>query len=98
MDPYDEATRLYGPPQGTFDAEWVTRIVRQRRPALAWDDASRLVAAAWRHLWASPQLSAEELVAYVALDEPARQDEELATAVAAVLDFVEVYDVEPPRA
>ena len=96
--PYDEAMRLYGPPQGTFDADWVTRMVRERRPALTWDAAARLVASAWQHLWASPQLSAEDLCGYVALDAPDDSDADIAVAVEAVLDFVDVYDVEPPRA
>lgn len=94
---YDEFTRIYGPPQGTFDAEWTTRLVRERRPHLGWEQASHLVSSAWRHLWACPQLSREELVGYIALDAPAVPDDDLRAAVDAAIDFCEVYEVEPPR-
>jgi hypothetical protein len=94
---YGEESRLYGPPQGTFDAEWVTRILAGRRPGLGWEQSARLVRSTWRHLWASPQLSPADLAAYVALDEPAMPDADVTAAVEAALDFCELYEVEPPR-
>jgi hypothetical protein len=94
---YDEFARLYGPPQGTFDADWVTRLLRQRRPALPEPLARQLVAHTWRHLWASPQLSRADLTGYLALDEPAVPDADLEAAVDAAIDFCDAYDVEPPR-
>jgi hypothetical protein len=97
VGPYDEATRLYGPPKGTFDAEWVTRMLRLRRPELAWAEAALLVGHAWRHLWASPQLSPEELAGYCALDVPHQPEDLLADVVACVVDFCDAYEVEPPR-
>ena len=94
---YDEFARIYGPPQGTFDADWVTRLVLQRRPHLGEQVAGRLVSHTWRHLWASPQLSCADLVGYLALDEPGLPDADLEAAVQAAVDFCDAYAVEPPR-
>jgi len=95
--PYDQEERLYGPPPGTYDPEWVTRMALDRRPRMAWDRTYRLATSVWRHLWASPQLSADELGAYVALDEPAAADEEVACVVDCAFDFCAAFEVEPPR-
>lgn len=95
--PYDEEERLYAPPHGTFDPEWVTRMALQRRPSLDWDLTHRLAAHAWRHLWASPQLSPDDLVAYCGADEPTATDDEVTTVVDCAFDFCFAFEVEPPR-
>ena len=96
--PYDEEERLYAPPLGTFDPEWVVRLARARRPLLDWDLAYRLAGHAWRHLNASPQLSPVDLAAYCGLDEASASEEDLEAVVIAALDFCDAFQVEPPPA
>ncbi len=96
--PYDEEERLYGPPLGTFDPEWVVRLVRERRPRIEWDLAYRLAGHAWRRLNASPQLGPADLAGYCALDEPAATESEVNDVIGAALDFCDAYEVEPPPA
>lgn len=93
--PYDEEERLYAPPLGTFDPEWVVRIAIEREPRLDWDLAYRLARHTWRHLRASPQLSPDDLAAYVGLDEPGARDDEVVAVVEAAIDFVDAFAVEP---
>jgi len=94
---YDQAERLYSPPLGTYDPDWVTRMALQRRPGMGWDRAHRLAVSSWRHLWASPQLSAVDLEAYVGLDEPGAGDADVACVVGCAFDFCAAFQVEPPR-
>jgi hypothetical protein len=96
--PYDEEERLYAPPLGSFDPEWVVRLVQARRPGIDWDLAYRLAVHAWRHLNASPQLGPADLSAYCALDEPTAREDEVDQVVGAALDFCDAFQVEPPPA
>ena len=96
--PYDEEERLYAPPLGSFDPEWVVRLVRARRPGIDWDLAYRLAGHAWRHLNASPQLAPDDLSAYCALDEPTAREDDVDVVVGAALDFCDEFQVEPPPA
>lgn len=93
--PYDEEERLYAPPLGSFDPEWVVRLAVERRPSLDWDVAYRLAVHTWRHLNASPQLSPDELAGYCGLDEPATEHGEVAAVVHAAIDFCDAFEVEP---
>lgn len=96
--PYDEEERLYAPPLGSFDPEWVVRLAVERRAGLDWDVAYRLAGHVWRHLVASPQLSPDDLAAYCGLDEPAVPAGVVAVVVGAALDFCDAFEVEPPPA
>ena len=93
--PYDEEERLYAPPLGTFDPEWVVRLAVERRPALQWDVAYRLATHTWRHLNASPQLSPADLAGYCGLDEPSTPDGDVEAVVEAAIDFCDAFQVEP---
>ncbi len=95
--PYDEEERLYAPPTGSFDPEWVVRLAIGRRPGLDWSLAYRLAEHAWRHLTASPQLSPVELAAYCGWDEPGAAGEDVAVVVESAIDFCEAFAVEPPQ-
>ena len=94
--PYDEEERLYAPPLGSFDPEWVVRLARTRSPVLEWDVAYRLATHAWRHMNASPQLGPDDLAGYCALDEPAAVDGDVEVVVRAAIDFCDAFSVEPP--
>lgn len=93
--PYDEEERLYAPPHGSFDPEWVVRIARDVQPALTWPVAYRLAEHAWRHLRCSPQLSVDELVDYTWADEPDAAVADVAVVVQAAIDFCDAFSVEP---
>lgn len=95
-EPYDEEERLYAPPLGSFDPEWVVRLARERRPTLRWDLAYRLAGHAWRHLVASPQLAPDVLAGYCALDEAKATEADVAVVVDAAIDFCDVFQVDPP--
>ena len=93
--PYDEEERLYAPPLGSFDPEWVVRLAVERRPSLDWDVAYRLAVHTWRHLNASPQLSPDELAGYCGLDEPMTGPDDVDAVVRAAIDFCDAFQVEP---
>ncbi len=94
--PYDEEERLYAPPLGSFDPEWVVRLAVERLPTLQWDLAYRLATAAWRHLNASPQLGPADLAGYCGLDEPGAAVGDVEVVVGAAIDFCDAFQVEPP--
>jgi hypothetical protein len=93
--PYGEEERLYAPPTGTFDPEWVVRLARSRSPSVPWPLAYRLTEHTWRHLVASPQLAPEELAAYCEGDEPEASAVQAQAVVDAALDFCDAFAVEP---
>lgn len=48
--PHGEGERLFGPPQGTYDADWVASAARERDPGLPAETARELAVYAWDHL------------------------------------------------
>ena len=95
--PYDEEERLYAPPHGSFDPEWVVRLALDRRPGIEWSLAYRLAEHAWRHLRASPQLSPDDLADYCGADEADADDLDVRAVTGAAVDFCDAFDVEPPH-
>ncbi|MBX5331926.1 hypothetical protein HQO90_13110 [Rhodococcus fascians] len=87
MEPtsYSSGERVFGPPNGTFDADWAATALRSNRPELDHPTSVRLVERAWE-LLRSSNLRGEPLA--TALDlEPG-----LASAVAAVAtETAELY-------
>lgn len=47
MDPYSSGERVFGPPRGTFDADWAATALRSLRPELDHPGAVRLVTRGW---------------------------------------------------
>lgn len=52
MDPqsYSSGERVFGPPRGTFDADWAATALRSNRPDLDHPTSVRLVESAWELL------------------------------------------------
>lgn len=90
---YVEGERVFGPPQGSYDAEWVAAAARQKDPGLPEETARELSVYAWDHLRAMGELDAPELARRLLADHrQAGATPANAVAVAAV-DFCRSYDV-----
>ena len=89
MEPksYSSGERVFGPPNGTFDADWAATALRSNRPELDHPTSVRLVEQAWEIL-RTQGLRGERLTAALDLDlEPG-----LAAAVSAVAtETAELY-------
>lgn len=90
MEPYTSGERVFGPPRGTFDADWAATALRSLRPELDHPTSVQLVTEAWV-LLRTQGLRGAELRAELEL-EPG-----LADAVSAVVtETAELYlDREP---
>lgn len=87
MEPksYSSGERVFGPPNGTFDADWAATALRSNRPELDHPTSVRLVEQAWE-LLRTRGLRGERLTAALDL-EPG-----LAAAVSAVAtETAELY-------
>ena len=62
MEPksYSSGERVFGPPNGTFDADWAATALRSNRPELDHPTSARLVEQAW-DLLRSQGLRGEQL-------------------------------------
>ncbi len=56
-----EGERVLGPPQGTYDADWVAALARQQDPGLPTETALLLAQESFGHLRAMGELDAPEL-------------------------------------
>ena len=57
---YIEGERVFGPPQGTYDADWVAASARSKDPGLPEETAREMAVYAWDHLRAIGELDARE--------------------------------------
>ena len=95
---YGEGERVFGPPDGTYDPEWVAAAAREAEPGLPFEEAHRLAVAAWWHLRGPdvPAGDAPALARALLADELDGGAASAATAVArAAVEFVELYRVDP---
>jgi len=91
---YGEGERVFGPPQGTYDADWVASSARSTDPGLPPELAGALAARAWEHLRARPGLDAPALARQLMAREGVGATSAAVVARAA-LDFCRAYDVRP---
>ncbi len=90
---YVEGERVLGPPQGTYDADWVAATARQKNPGLPEETARELAVYAWDHLRAVGELDAPEVARRLLADHP-RAGATPANAVAvAAVEFCRSYEV-----
>ena len=90
---YGEGERLIGPPQGTYDADWVANTARTADPGLPEETARELAVHAWEHLREVGELDAPE-VARRLLAEHSVAGATAANVVAkAAVDFCAAYEV-----
>lgn len=88
---YGEGERVFAPPQGTFDAAWVARLLQEARPALPPGQALAMVEVAWEALLAGTAADVEALMAAV----PTVPGEHRRLVAETVLDAARVYDALP---
>lgn len=88
---YVEGERVFAPPQGSFDPDWVACLAAERLPGAP--DRARLEQAA-RAAWAAwSELRTGADPAHVQELLPGLTSEEAAAVVGAVRDFAAAYDV-----
>lgn len=92
--PYAEGERVFGPPPGTYDADWVSAAARQQDPGLPPETATMLAGRAWEHLRELGTLDAPALARRLMAAEHVGATPANVVATAAVA-FCESYDVRP---
>lgn len=90
---YGEGERVFGPPQGTYDADWVAQAARGKDPGLPESTARELAVYAWEHLRALGELDAPEGARRLLADHPAAGASPAAVVAKAAVDFCEAYGV-----
>ena len=93
--PYAEGERVLGPPQGSYDADWVANSARTADPGLPTDLARELAVYAWDHLRAIGALDAPEVARRLMADHPTAGATAASVVAKAAVDFCEAYAVEP---
>jgi hypothetical protein len=93
--PYGEGERVFGPPQGTYDADWVAAAARQSDPGLPAETARVLAVDAWRHLREAGPADPSEIARRLLSDH--RDSGATAANVVAVaaVNYCASYDVDP---
>lgn len=97
MSPSDgpEGERLIGPPQGTYDADWVASTARTADPGLPEEVARELAVHAWEHLREVGELDAPEVARRLLAEHPATGATAANVVAKAAVDFCAAYGVEP---
>ncbi len=90
---YGEGERVFGPPQGSYDADWVAATARSKDPGLPEQTARELAVYAWEHLRAVGELDAPEVARRLMADHPAAGASPAAVVAKAAVDFCEAYGV-----
>lgn len=90
---YSEGERVFAPPQGAYDADWVAQSARQSDPGLPPETAVLLAADAWVHLQASPDADAPEVARALLADHPESGATAANVVARAALEFIGAYDV-----
>ena len=92
---YGEGERVFGPPNGSFDADWVAAAARHQDPGLPPETAALLAGQAWAALREIGELDAPALArALMAANAGGGATPCTAVATAAV-SFCESYGVSP---
>lgn len=93
--PYVEGERVFGPPAGTYDADWVASAARQRDPGLPAETASLLARAAWPALRELGELDAPALARALLAGNPDVGATPCNAVATAAVDFCTSYGVAP---
>lgn len=92
---YGEGERLIGPPQGTYDADWVANTARTADPGLPEEVARELAVHAWEHLREVGELDAPEVARRLLAEHPATGATAANVVAKAAVDFCAAYEVRP---
>jgi hypothetical protein len=90
---YDEGERVLGPPQGTYDADWVAQAARRADPGLPEETARELAIYAWEHLREIRELDAPEVARRLLADHHVAGATAANVVAKAAVDFCEAYAV-----
>lgn len=93
MNSYDEGERVFGPPQGTYDAAWVASAAVQADPGLPPELALRLATEAWPLLREIGSPDVNELARRLLAEHAAQGATAAAVVARAACDVVTAYDV-----
>ena len=91
---YGEGERVFGPPQGTYDAAWVAAAARQLDPGLPPETAALLAGEALGHLRAIGSPDLPELARRLLADHPEAGATPANMVARAACEFVAVYAVD----
>ena len=92
---YDEGERVFGPPKGTYDADWVANAARTADPGLPEEMARELAVYAWEHLRAIGELDAPEVSRRLMADHKSAGATAANVVAKAAVDFCAAYEVRP---
>lgn len=91
---YGEGERVFGPPQGSYDADWVAATARTADPGLPEETARELAVYAWEHLREIGELDAPQVARRLMADHPDAGATPAAVVAKAAVDFCEAYGVD----
>jgi hypothetical protein len=86
---------VFGPPQGSYDADWVASSARTADPGLPEGTARHLAAEAWEHLRAIGELDAPEVARRLLVDNRAQGATAANVVAVAAVEFCASYSVQP---
>lgn len=92
---YAEGERVFGPPQGTYDADWVASAAREADPGLPRDVAVQLAREAWGHLREAGVSDPAEIARRLLADNRAAGATAANVVAVAAVRFCAAYDVDP---
>jgi hypothetical protein len=90
---YGEGERVFGPPQGSYDADWVASAARQKDPGLPEETARELAVYAWEHLRAVGEPDAPEIARRLLADHRQAGATAANVVATAAVEFCQQYDV-----
>jgi len=93
--PFVEGERVFGPPNGCYDADWVAAAARQQDPGLPAETAALLAGRAWKHLREAGQLDAPAVARALLAEDPALGATPCNVVAMAAVSFCESYGVRP---
>ena len=91
---YGEGERVFGPPQGSYDADWVANTARTADPGLPEHLARELSVYAWDHLRAIGELDAPEVARRLLAEHRTAGATAVNVVAKAAVDFCHAYEVQ----
>ena len=89
-----EGERVFGPPQGSYDVDWVAASARTADPGLPEETACQLARQAWEHLRAIGELDAPEVARRLLVDNRAQGATAANVVAVAAVEFCTAYRVD----
>jgi hypothetical protein len=86
---------VFGPPPGSYDADWVANTARTADPGLPEEMARELAVYAWEHLRAIRSLDAPEVARRLMADHQSAGATAANVVAKAAVDFCDAHQVQP---